>query len=140
MISLKVLKLDKEAYLPEKKDEMDAGWDLRALEDTVIPKNSTVGVATGISIEYPEGYWGQIEGRSGMALKGIFPTGGIIDNGYRGEHRVILVNLSGRDYHILKGDKIAQLVLRKHFISEVIEVESLGSTKRGDKGFGSSGR
>jgi dUTP pyrophosphatase len=140
MVVLKVKRLSDRGYLPIKINSCDAGWDLRSAEDIVLENGSTTVVSTAIAIEYPEGYWGQIEGRSGMASKGIFPTGGIVDNGYRGEHRIILVNLSGGDYRISRGDKIAQLVLRSQVESIVEEVDNISDSDRGDAGFGSSGR
>ncbi|MBN1970546.1 MAG: dUTP diphosphatase [Candidatus Delongbacteria bacterium] len=137
---IKVMRMNSDAIVPSKKSKDDAAWDIYASKDTVIINGKSGIVETGIAIEYPEGFWGQIEGRSGLASRGIFPVGGIIDNGYRGEHKIIMINLSGEDYVVSKGDRIAQLVLRKHFHGDMVEVSELSETTRGTNGFGSSGK
>ena len=99
-------------------------------------------VPTGLYLSIPEGYEGQIRARSGLALKhGISLANGIgtIDSDYRGEIKVILVNLGKEEYIINKGDRIAQLVIIKHEKVELYEVDFLDKTKRGSKGFGHTG-
>jgi dUTP pyrophosphatase len=118
----------------------DAGLDLRSIERIVLTPGKAYGVPTGLSIELPAGYEAQVRPRSGMALKhSVTVNFGTIDPGYRGEIRVVMFNLSGADYVVEKGDRIAQLVIAKY---EAIEWEEgdLGDTVRGAGGFGSSGR
>ena len=122
--------------------EEDAGMDLRALEAAVLEPSVAQAVPTGLAIELPAGYEAQVRPRSGLALKhGItIPNSpATIDPGYRGEIRVILLNLGKQSYAIQKGDRIAQLVIAKY---EAIDWEEgeLGESVRGEGGFGSSGR
>ena len=118
----------------------DAGLDLRALERTVLSPGQSQAVPTGLAIELPPGYEAQVRPRSGMALKhSITVNFGTIDPGYRGEIRVIMFNLGRADYIVEKGDRIAQLIVARY---EAIEWEEgdLGESRRGEGGFGSSGR
>ena len=122
--------------------EEDAGMDLRALHAALLEPAVAQAVPTGLAIELPAGYEAQVRPRSGLALKhGItIPNSpATIDPGYRGEIRVILLNLGKEAYAIQKGDRIAQLVIAKY---EAIEWEEgeLGESLRGVGGFGSSGR
>ena len=120
----------------------DAGMDLRALEAALLEPAVPQAVATGLAIELPAGYEAQVRPRSGLALKhGItIPNSpATIDPGYRGEIRVILLNLGKQAYAIQKGDRIAQLVIAKYESIEWEEGE-LGDSVRGEGGFGSSGR
>jgi dUTP pyrophosphatase len=155
-MKLLVQKLHEDAKLPTKSRETDEGYDIYALEAKRIFKNSTEKISTGIAAAAVEPvnlvfddkcvpsydyyrYWLQIEGRSGMASKGVFPIGGIVDCGYTGEIGVMLTNNGSSDYFVKKGDKIAQLVIRKHYNADIEEIESFEKTDRGSKGFGSSG-
>jgi dUTP pyrophosphatase len=118
----------------------DAGMDLRSVERVVLSPGAAQGVPTGLAIELPPGYEAQVRPRSGLALKHSLTVNfGTIDPGYRGEIRVVMFNLGRADYTIEKGDRIAQLVIAKY---ESIEWEEgdLGESKRGEGGFGSSGR
>ena len=120
----------------------DAGMDLRALEAALLAPGLPQAVPTGLAIELPAGYEAQVRPRSGLALKhGItIPNSpATIDPGYRGEIRVILLNLGKQAYAIQKGDRIAQLVIAKYESIEWEEGE-LGDSVRGEGGFGSSGR
>ena len=120
----------------------DAGMDLRAVERTVLAPNVPRGVPTGLAIELPAGYEAQIRPRSGLALKHAVTvpnSPGTIDPGYRGEIRVILLNLGKTDYVVEKGDRIAQIVIAKYEAIELMEGD-LSDTERGAGGFGSSGR
>ncbi len=119
----------------------DAGLDLHAAEDALLEPNVPALVPTGLAIEIPPGYEAQVRPRSGLAAKHaiIVPNSpGTIDPGYRGEVRVILLNLGRQAYQIHRGDRIAQLVLARY---EAVEWEETGltETKRGAGGFGSSG-
>ena len=119
----------------------DAGMDLRSTERVVLSPGVAQGVPTGIAIELPPGYEAQVRPRSGMALKhSITVNFGTIDPGYRGEIRVVMFNLSGADYVVEKGDRIAQLVIARYEAIEWVEHDELGQSQRGAGGFGSSGR
>lgn len=130
--------------LPEYKTAFSAGMDLRAnLEASVLlkPLERKI-IPTGLYIEIPPGYEGQIRPRSGLAIKhgiGCPNSPGTIDADYRGELGVILVNLSKEDFTINDGERIAQLVIAKHETIVWKEVEELSETVRGAGGYGSSG-
>ena len=116
--------------------------DLRAVERIVLAPGVAQGVPTGIAIELPAGYEAQVRPRSGLALKhGItMPNGpGTIDPGYRGEIRVILLNLGAEAYTVHAGDRIAQLIIARYEAVEWDE-SALAGSERGAGGFGSSGR
>ena len=129
---------------PRRATELSAGFDLRAAVDAPVllhPGERTL-VPTGVSIEIPPGYEGQVRARSGLALKhgiALVNSPGTIDADYRGEIGVILINHGGSDFTIQRGDRIAQLVIAQvpHFDLEV--VDSLEETWRGEGGFGSTG-
>ena len=122
-----------------------SGFDLRANleEDLLIKPMERLAVPTGIFIEIPLGYEGQIRARSGMSLKhGITMANGVgtIDSDYRGELKVIVVNLSNEAYTIEPNERIGQFVLNKVEQIEFVEVEELESTERGEGGFGHTGK
>ena len=144
MIEIEVVRLDKELPLPQYAREGDAGSDLLAREDALIPRaGGRVLVPTGLSVAIPRGYAGFVLPRSGMALKhGISAANspGLIDSGYRGELKVVVLNTDPtNDYQITRGDRIAQLVIQR--VEEVswLEVDELDGSDRGG-GFGHSGR
>ena len=116
--------------------------DLRAIEEVVLAPGVPQAVATGLAIELPPGFEAQVRPRSGLALRHsiTLPNApATIDPGYRGEIKVILLNLGRSEYHVHKGDRIAQLVVARYEPVEWDEGE-LGATGRGEGGFGSSGR
>jgi dUTP pyrophosphatase len=120
----------------------DAGLDLRAIESTLLPPGVPRLVPTGLSIEVPPSYEAQIRPRSGLALRHAITlpnAPATIDPGYRGEIKIILLNLGPQDYTIERGDRIAQLVIARYEPVEWVEGE-LSDTVRGEGGFGSSGR
>ena len=120
----------------------DAGLDLCSVADAVLAPNVAQAVPTGLSIELPPGYECQVRPRSGLALKNsvtVANSPGTIDPGYRGEVKVILLNLGREDYVVHKGDRIAQIVVAKYEAIELAESD-LSETGRGVGGFGSSGR
>lgn len=129
---------------PSYATEMSAGMDLRAsLEEpvTIEPLQRQL-IPTGIHIELPKGYEGQVRPRSGLSIKSgitVINSPGTIDADYRGEVKVGLVNLSDAPYTISNGDRIAQLVISKHETVEWIGTEELDNTDRGAGGFGSTG-
>lgn len=130
--------------IPKYATEGSAGLDLQAFIESPIELKplDRVLVPTGLYISIPRGCEGQIRGRSGLALNhGITLANGIgtIDSDYRGEIKVILINLSKENYIINKGDRIAQLVFIKYVKSQLIEVDNLEDTERGKGGFGHSG-
>jgi len=138
-----VKKLHVDARLPNYAHgpEEDAGMDLCAVERLVLSPGVAQGVPTGIAIELPSGYEGQVRPRSGMALKhSIIANLGSIDPGYRGEIRVVMFNLGASDYVIEKGDRVAQLIVARYEPVEWEESSELGESRRGAGGFGSSGR
>ena len=140
---IRVKKLHPDAVLPHYAHgpQEDAGMDLRSVERVVLAPGVAQGIPTGIAIELPGGCEAQVRPRSGMALKhSITVNFGTIDPGYRGEIRVVMFNLSGADYVIEKGDRIAQLVVARYEPVEWEEGDALGDSRRGEGGFGSSGR
>jgi dUTP pyrophosphatase len=122
--------------------EEDAGLDLCATEAVTLEPGVPALVSTGISIELPAGYEAQIRPRSGLALKHAITlpnSPATIDPGYRGEIKVILINLGRTAYQVQTGDRIAQMVVARYEAVEWVETE-LGNSKRGTGGFGASGR
>ena len=130
--------------LPSYESESSAGMDLKAFTSndiTINPLERTI-IKTGLFMSLPIGYEGQVRSRSGLSIKHgvcVLNSPGTIDSDYRGEIGVILINLSNDPFVISSGDRIAQLVIAKHDQGEWIEVNELELTKRGDKGFGSTG-
>lgn len=144
---LKLARLDKDLPLPTRAHATDAGIDLYAAEDITIAPGERQLVGTGIAIGLNPGTVGLIHPRSGMALKhglSIVNAPGTIDEDYRGEVKVCLINLDPREeITITRGDRIAQLVLQEVLLSpveEVASVDDLGATERGAGGYGSTGR
>jgi dUTP pyrophosphatase len=142
-MTLRVRRLDARARLPTRAYPGDAGLDLYALEDAALDPGERASVRTGIAVEIPEGEAGLVLPRSGLAARhgiALVNAPGLIDAGYRGEVRVLLLNTDHDSaFAITAGDRIAQLVLVKVQTPEVIEVEELAVSERGAGGFGSSG-
>ena len=142
-LNVSIRRLDPEVELPTYAYEGDAGLDLRANESVEIPPHERVLISTGIAIALPDGYAGFVQPRSGMALKrglSIANTPGLIDAHYRGEIKVIAVNLDPREtIRIERGERIAQLVIQQVPVVHLVEVDELDETDRGAGGFGSSG-
>ncbi|HBG23718.1 MAG TPA: dUTP diphosphatase [Rikenellaceae bacterium] len=131
--------------LPEYATQHSAGMDLRANIDNtiVVAPLERVLVPTGLHIQLPTGYEAQIRPRSGLAIKhgiGIVNSPGTIDADYRGEIRIILVNLSNEPFSLNPGERIAQMVISKYEKATWLECDSLDESERGDGGFGSTGR
>ncbi len=138
--SLKVKFNTEKANLPVRTTKQAAGYDLTAAENVVIKAGDQALVDTGIAIEIPEGHYGQIKPRSGLALKKRITVGaGVIDRDYRGNVRVLLLNQSSSRFIVQAGERIAQLLLVKIATPEVVEVETFEETEHGEKGFGSTG-
>ena len=143
MVSVKFKRLEQDAVVPQYQSTNASGLDLVALEDTIIPSGGWRAVRTGLAIELPTGYEGQVRPRSGLAINhGV--TGlnapGTIDADYRGEVKVALINHGGQSYLVHAGERMAQLVVSPVASAEVLEVEQLTATDRGGGGFGSTGR
>ncbi len=140
-MNIEVKKLDPNAKLPVRAHEGDAGLDLCALEGAVIGAGERGVVGTGIAIAVPLGHVGLILDRSGLAAKlGITNLGGVIDAGYRGEWKVIMLNTSDKPYEVAAGERIAQILVVPIALPDVCEVSELDDTMRGDGHFGSTGR
>jgi len=138
--SLLVKKLVENAVIPQRGSEDAAGYDISSVEDTVIPSHGRAVVSTGISISVPDGTYGRIAPRSGIAYKhGIDVLAGVIDKDFRGEVKVILYNTSDSDFVIHPGDRVAQLILEKIETPDVAVVLELIDTVRGAGRFGSTG-
>jgi dUTP pyrophosphatase len=135
---LKVKKLTPTAKLPNKNYASDLGYDLYADETVSLSAQYPTKVKTGIAVGFPEGWGGFIKDRSSMASKGFSVIGGVIDQAYIGELSIVMTHTNGNIF-INKGDKIAQLVPIPLTNWPIIEVDNLGQTDRGEKGFGSSG-
>lgn len=128
--------------VPEYATGQAAGMDLKANEELVLQPGERAAVATGIRVAIPAGYEGQIRARSGLALKhGIcVPNApGTVDADYRGEVKVLLMNLGSEAFEISRGDRIAQLVICRVERAQLKFAEGLGATQRGEDGFGSTG-
>jgi dUTP pyrophosphatase len=142
-IVLAVKRIDPDLPLPTYAHTADAGLDLFAAEDAVIAPGHRALVGTGIAVAIPAGYGGFVQPRSGLALRqglGLVNSPGLIDSHYRGEIKVIAVNLDPvTPIHINRGDKIAQLVIQKVEHARLVEVDDLDTTERGAGGFGSTG-
>ncbi len=132
------------ATLPNRAHEGDAGLDLYAVEPAHIGPGERWSVGTGIAVEIPAGHAGLVLPRSGLAREhgiALVNGPGLIDAGYRGEVRVLLLNTDPAEiFRVQAGDRIAQLVLTPVALAEPVEVEALSDSARGDGGFGSSGR
>ena len=143
-MTLRFARLHQEARAPAQAHPGDAGYDLCAAESAVLRPGERASVGTGIAVAIPDGCAGLVLPRSGLAARhGItLPNApGLIDSGYRGEVRVLLLNTDAREaFEIAPGERIAQLLLVRHEAPELVEVESLEETARGADGFGSSGR
>lgn len=132
------------ALPPQKMTEHSAGWDLSAdlQEPEILEPGDRAAIPTGIAVEIPPCWEGQIRPRSGLALHsglGILNSPGTIDADYRGEIKVILINHGTEDFEIRRGDRIGQLVFAPVFHAVFAEVEALDETARGTGGFGSTG-
>ena len=143
-MNVKVKRLTKTAVIPEKGSKYSAGFDLSAdiNSDMIIFPHTTVKIPTGLSFELPEGYFGAIYARSGLATKqGLRPANavGVADSDYRGEYMVALYNDSNETRIVEPGQRIAQLVIQTYLDCNLVDSAELSETERGDGGFGSTG-
>ena len=144
-VTVEFFKLDSEATVPSRGTNTAAGWDLRCIEDAILRHREVTMIRTGLALAIPEGWEGQLRCRSGLAKKGMMVSNGIgtIDSDYRGEI-MILATWVGPDseYVINKGERIAQILIKKVpevKFQEVGSIDELGNTERGSGGFGSTG-
>jgi dUTP pyrophosphatase len=137
---IEVKRLSSEATLPTRAYPDDAGLDIYALEDALIAPSEGKLLSTGVAIAVPAKHVGMVCDRSSMAKKGLKTAGGIIDAGYRGELKIVLWNIGKEATRIVRGERIAQLLILPIQTPAVTEVTDLPPAERGDKGFGSSGR
>lgn len=143
-MDLRVARLQESAKLPIRAHDGDAGLDLYACEAAHIGPGERWSVGTGVAVEIPAGHAGLVLPRSGLAKKhgiALVNSPGLIDAGYRGELRVLLLNTDPAEtFRVEPGDRIAQLVIAPIALAEPVEAEALADSTRGEGGFGSSGR
>jgi dUTP pyrophosphatase len=132
--------LDNGAYMPEKANKADAGYDLRTPKEYTVCAGHSCIIGTGVHIEIPNGYVGFLKSKSGLNVKYNLTSEGVIDSGYTGEIVVKIYNHGTQDYHFHKGDKITQIVFLPIGNFDLEQVDKLYETERGNNGFGSSGR
>lgn len=139
-MKIKILKI-KDVKNPNYANPGDAGLDLHSAENFVLKPGERRAFETGIKMEIPDGYAGLVWDKSGLALNsGIKTMAGVLDSGYRGEIKIVLVNLSNQDFKVEEGQKIAQMLFQKVERPEIEIVESLSESERGEGGFGSTGK
>ena len=137
------VKLSDGAPLPRHAKPGDAGMDLTSRQTVTVYPQQTVKVGTGVRMEIPEGYYGAVVPRSSVATKKgvtIVNTPGTIDSSYRGEIMLPLYNASTRKATIERGERVAQIIIKRHETVECVEADELSETERGEGAFGSSGR
>lgn len=132
--------LDKNAYLPTRAHDLDAGYDLFAPDGGLIPAHGTVTVDTGVHMEIPKGYVGFVKSKSGLYIKNHITTTGVVDAGYTGSIKVKLCSHGNCAYCFTRGDKIAQIVILPILTPDLEVVDVLEETERGSNGFGSTGK
>ncbi len=138
---LKFQKLHDEARLPARGSEYAAGLDLCAVEERVIPAGGRAAVRTGLAVSIPEGFYGRIAPRSGLAVRhGLDVLAGVIDSDYRGEILCALINHGEDDLEIKVGMRVAQLIIEAIIRPEAVWADELDETERGAGGFGSTGQ
>jgi len=141
-MKVKFKRLSANAIIPSQQHSYDAGYDVTAVEEIIVPAGKWALVKTGLAVELPEEMELQVRSRSGLALKhGVFCLNapGTVDAGYRNEIGVILANLGDKDFPIRIGDRVAQFIFQTPKHPQILEVEELGESDRGLGGFGSTG-
>lgn len=142
MIDVAIRRLRPDAHVPSQAYEGDAGLDLAACESLVLQPGARAVIPTGLAVEIPEGYAGFVQPRSGLAARhgiGVVNSPGLIDSGYRGEIRVVLINTDREIPFVVEpGMRVAQLVIAPVASVRLVEVEELATSERGGRGFGSS--
>jgi dUTP pyrophosphatase len=141
VIEVAVRRLRPDAQIPRQAYDGDAGLDLAACDPVVLEPGMRAVVATGLALEIPDGFAGFVQPRSGLAAEygiAIVNSPGLIDSGYRGEIRVVLLNTGDESFAVEPGTRIAQLVVAPVATVRLVEVEELAVSERGVRGFGSS--
>jgi dUTP diphosphatase len=142
MIDVAIRRVRPDAHIPRQAYDGDAGIDLAACEGTVLAPGARAVIPTGLAVEIPEGYAGFVQPRSGLAAQhgiGVVNSPGLIDSGYRGEIRVVLINTDRVEPFVVKpGMRVAQLVVAPVASVRLVEVEELAVSERGVRGFGST--
>jgi dUTP pyrophosphatase len=138
-MELRVKRIHPEAKLPVYGHPGDAGLDIFSVVDRDLAPGEVFAVPTGIQIAVPAGHAGLVWDKSGLSLKGVHRLAGVIDEGFRGEVQVVLINLGSAPFAVRKGMKIAQLLVQPVSAVRVIESDALDDTARGQGGFGSTG-
>lgn len=137
---VKIQRIDKDIEMVKYAHDGDAAFDLRSSENIHLSASRKIIVPTGIKMAIPEGFAGLIWDRSGLAANSsLHCLAGVVDSGYRGEIKIVLVNLSKHDMYVKKGMRIAQMIIQKVEYPILEEVEFLNDTKRNEDGFGSTG-
>lgn len=138
---LKVQLVKEVAGVPVYGHKDDAGFDICSIEEKILKPNERYLFKVGIATEIPKGWYVQIQARSGLAVKhGLQTMAGVVDAGYRGEWGILIVNLGNAPYTVNSGDKIAQGILLPIQQAQIIEVDELSDSERGQGGFGSTGQ
>ncbi len=139
-MNLKIKKLNTGAILPTRAHHDDAGLDLYSIEEIKIASGERVVIATGLAFAVPSGYVGLVWDKSGVALNlGLTCLAGVLDAQYRGELKIVVLNVGPETVEIKSGQKVAQLLIQKIELPEVVEVDDLTVTDRDGGGFGSTG-
>jgi len=140
---LKIKKLNKKALIPAYQTKEAAGFDLHSVENVTLNPGERKLIGTGLAFEIQYGYEVQIRPRSGLAFKHgitVLNTPGTIDSDYRGEIKVLLINLGDETFEVKEGERIAQAIIAPVVQAEITEVDELNETDRGSGGFGSTGK
>ena len=141
-MKIPLIKLDPDLPTPGRAHEDDAAVDLYAREDTTLSPGAWAAVPTGIAVAIPDGHVGLVSPRSGLALRhgmSVVNGPGVIDSGYRGEIKAILINHSDGEVVLRRGDRVAQLLVLAVPAWDLVEVDTLEDSTRGESGFGSTG-
>ncbi|XP_001988619.2 deoxyuridine 5'-triphosphate nucleotidohydrolase [Drosophila grimshawi] len=137
---LRFAKLTEHALEPLRGSKRAAGLDLRSAYDLVVPARGKAIVKTDLQVQVPEGSYGRVAPRSGLAVKNFIDVGaGVVDEDYRGNLGVVLFNHSDADFEVKRGDRIAQFICERIFYPDLEQVDKLEDTERGEAGFGSTG-
>lgn len=139
-MKLRIKKIHDDARIPTRAHHDDAGIDLYSYKDHIVLPHDTYLIPTGIALQIEEGCVGLIWDKSSIGSKGLKTLGGVIDAGYRGEIKILVHNLTDIPYTFMQGQKVAQLLIQNVEFPEIEEVTELSETKRGEGGFGSTGK
>ena len=139
-MKIKLIKHSEEMPIPVRKHYNDAGADVASTLDCVIPAHGAIKIPLGFGIELPDGYQAIVQPRSGLASRGVIANIAPIDSGYTGNIHALMTNCTDEDYEVKKGDRIGQLVIIPIVLADFTYDEEVFSHKRGDNGFGSTGK